>query len=89
MKRVAQTKAFKKDLKRLEKRGKDITKLRDLVLRLANGEVLEDKYRNHPLQGPWKPKWYCHLEPDWLLIYEMAEETVILVRSGSHADLFG
>jgi mRNA interferase YafQ len=89
MKSVAQTRAFKKDLKRLEKRGKDLGKLRDLVLRLANGETLETSYRNHPLQGPWKPKWDCHIEPDWLLIYEATEEAVILVRSGTHADLFG
>ena len=89
MKKVAQTKTFKKDLKRQEKRGKDLSKLRDLVVHLTQGEALEAKYRNHPLQGPWKPKWDCHIEPDWLLIYEITPDTIILVRTGTHADLFG
>jgi mRNA interferase YafQ len=89
MKQIAQTKAFKRDLKRLRKRNKDLSKLHTLVLRLAKGNSLEEKYRNHPLHGPWKPKWDCHIEPDWLLIYEVTPTRIILVRTGTHADLFG
>jgi mRNA interferase YafQ len=75
-------------MKRLRKCGKDLSKLFDLVERLAADRPLEPKHRAHPLVGDWKPKWDCHIEPDWLLVYEVTEKEVLLVRTGSHADLF-
>lgn len=70
------------------KRGKDLSKLEEVVTKLAQGKTLEPKYKPHPLVGNWKPKWDLHIEPDWLLIYEVTEDEVLLARTGSHADLF-
>jgi mRNA interferase YafQ len=85
---VQETNPFKRDAKRMQKRGKDMRKLRDIVLSLANGETLARKHCPHPLKGNWKPKWDCHIEPDWVLIYEVTTEAVILHRTGAHTDLF-
>ena len=72
----------------MKKRGKDLDKLTEVVAKLVRGEVLEPRYKPHPLVGNWKPKWDLHIEPDWLLIYEVTEDEVLLARTGSHADLF-
>jgi len=86
------TKQFKKDYKLAQKRGLDLAKLRLVVYMLSNGEVLPDSYRDHELNNS---KQYhnareCHIEPDWLLIYQIINETLILrlIRTGSHSDLF-
>lgn len=81
---------FKKDLKLAEKQGKDTDKLFEVVNRLANGETLEVKYHDHVLSGKYSGCRECHIEPDWLLIYELANEVLVLVlnRTGSHAALF-
>lgn len=55
---------------------------------LVNNTPLPAKYRPHKLTGDHYPKWECHIEPDWLLIYEIKEDIVILYRTGTHADLF-
>ena len=88
MRQVRQQSAFRRDLKRMKKRGKDLSKLQAIVSRLVKGEALEAKYRPHPLTGNWKPFWDCHIEPDWLLLYQLTDAEVLLVRTGSHADLF-
>lgn len=84
------TTQFKKDLKLAKKQGKDIDRLFDVIEKLANGEVLEDKYRDHDLTGNYKGCRECHVEPDWLLIYEIDNGILVLMlyRIGSHSDLF-
>jgi mRNA interferase YafQ len=86
---IRYTGQFKRDTKRMQKRGKDFTRLRALVERLAQGEVLDPKSRDHPLPGGYSGSRECHIEPDWLLIYERTEPELILIRTGTHADLFG
>ncbi|NDE89740.1 MAG: type II toxin-antitoxin system YafQ family toxin [Alphaproteobacteria bacterium] len=88
MKSVVQSSAFERDLKKMKKRGKDLSKLLAIVECLAKGEALSAKHKQHPLKGDWHPKWDCHIEPDWLLIYEVTKDTVKLARTGTHSDLF-
>ena len=88
MRKIVQTTTFRRDAKRMKKRGKDLDKLTEVVAKLVQGETLEPRYKPHPLVGNWKPKWDLHIEPDWLLIYEVTEDEVLLARTGSHADLF-
>jgi mRNA interferase YafQ len=75
-------------VKRAEKRGKDMTKLRDLILLLAGETPLPVRFKDHPLSGEWKHHRDCHIEPDWLLLYKIDANDLYLVRTGSHADLF-
>lgn len=72
----------------MAQRGKNLARLYVVVESLAKGEMLAAKYKPHPLKGDWHPKWDCRIEPDWLLIYEVTENTVKLARTGTHADLF-
>ena len=82
------TSQFKKDYKRIQKQNKDINKLKLLINKLVSGESLEDKYRDHQLTGKWKGHRDCHVEPDWILIYRIASDTLFLERTGSHSELF-
>lgn len=84
------TKRFKKDLKQAKKQGKDIEKLFDVIEKISRDETLDEKYRDHSLAGNYKGTRECHIEPDFLLIYEKIEEVLVLslVRTGSHSDLF-
>jgi mRNA interferase YafQ len=88
MKQVSQTKQFARDIKRMKKRGKGLDKLKATVKQLALGNPLPPKNKDHALIGSWKPSRDCHIEPDWLLIYEAKEAELILVRTGTHSDLF-
>jgi mRNA interferase YafQ len=88
MKRLSQTTQFSRDVKRMRKRRKDLSKLQEVVRLLAAGEALPPKHRVHPLIGPWAPSRDCHVEPDWILIYTADSETLRLERTGTHADLF-
>lgn len=88
MRSVVTTSAFRKDAKRMRKRGKDLAKLEEIVERLTSGTELERKQAPHPLTGNWKPLWDLHIEPDWLLIYRVTDDEVYLARTGTHADLF-
>lgn len=72
----------------MKKRGKDLDKLKDVVEKLASGVSLEPRHRDHPLAGTWKNARDCHIEPDWLLIYTMDEQSLRLERTGTHSDLF-
>jgi mRNA interferase YafQ len=85
---IRQMNSFKRDIKRITKRNKDLAKLYQVVSQLANGIKLNPKHRPHKLSGNWYPKMECHIDPDWLLIYEEDQTTLTLYRSGSHADLF-
>lgn len=84
------TTQFKKDLKLAKKQGKNIDELFEIVERLQNREVLDEKYRDHNLTGEFTGFRECHISPDWLLIYSINENclTLVLVRCGSHSDLF-
>lgn len=84
------TTQFKKDLKLAKKQNKDTDKLFAVIEKLANGEPLEGKYRDHDLSGNYKGCHECHIEPDWLLIYEIVDDVLVLMlyRLGSHSELF-
>ena len=82
--------AFKKDYKRIVKRGYDMRLLEKVIELLANQKPLPEKNRDHQLSGDYGGCRECHITPDWLLIYEVADEELILylTRTGSHSDLF-
>lgn len=84
------TTKFKKDYKRMRKRGKDKKKLENTLDMLMKGIPLSKDYHDHELQGRYIGFRECHIEPDWLLIYAINQEELILVasRTGSHSDLF-
>lgn len=82
-------KNFRKDMKRIRKRGKDVEKLKTTVRILSLGGLLPPAYRDHALTGNFKGFRECHIEPDWLLIYQLTTTHLILIRTGSHSDLFG
>ena len=81
---------FNNDLKLAKRQNKNIDKLFIVIEKLANLEKLDDKYRDHALVGEYKGLRECHIEPDWLLIYYVKNNTLTLVlaRLGSHSDLF-
>ena len=84
------TNQFKKDLKLAKKQNKDLDKLFEVIDILANGGTLDAKYRDHDLTGNYKGTRECHIEPDWLLIYEICGDVLVLMlyRLGSHSELF-
>jgi mRNA interferase YafQ len=82
------TTAFERDLRRVTKQGKDIDKFESIVDLLQSGQPLPERCRVHPLRGEWQGHWDCHIEPDWLLLYKLHPGKLVLVRTGSHADLF-
>ena len=88
------TSKFKKDYKQAQKQGLDTDKLLQVVALIASGtaeETLKETYSDHALTGNWKGYRECHIQPDWLLIYEIYEDTLVLslTRTGSHSKLFG
>jgi mRNA interferase YafQ len=85
---VAQTKQFKKDVKRMRKRGKDLDKIKAVIDLLVAEEPLPPKNRDHKLGGNWIGRRDCHIEPDWILIYKLTEDELLLERTGTHSDLF-
>jgi mRNA interferase YafQ len=85
---VIRSTQFKRDVKLAEKRGKDMAKLRELILLLVEVNPLPPRYRDHALTGDWKYHRDCHIEPDWLLLYKIDGDDLYLVRTGTHADLF-
>jgi mRNA interferase YafQ len=88
MRRIAQRKQFRNDLKRQKRRGVDIEELIATVEFLAETGTLPAGYRPHKLSGEWRGVWECHIEQDWLLIYEVTPSEVLLIRTGTHSDLF-
>ena len=88
MRKVSQARQFSRDLKRIVKRGKNMDKLKRLVTLLAKDEPLEPRHRDHALTGNWKHSRDCHIEPDWLLLYTVDDESLRLERTGTHSDLF-
>ena len=88
MRKFSQTGQFRRDVKRMRRRGKDIEKLTDIVAHLAKGQALAPRHRAHVLVGNWKNCRACHIEPDRLLIYSGDGRDLRLERTGSHSDLF-
>lgn len=83
-------KTFKKDFKRIIKRGYNIQLLEDVIEILASGQMLPEKYKDHNLTGNYYDCRECHITPDWLLIYKINNNELILylTRTGTHSDLF-
>lgn len=81
---------FRKDFKRIVKRGYDIRLLEEVIEILASGNLLPEKYKDHKLSGDYKDFRECHITPDWLLIYQINDNELILylTRTGTHSDLF-
>ena len=90
MYKIKFTGQFKKDLKLAKKQGKNLDTLFNVIKVLEKGEKLDDKYGDHSLSGKYKGTRECHIEPDWLLVYEIIDNVLILVlyRLGSHSELF-
>lgn len=87
---IKYTNKMKRDVRRVSKRGKDLSKLIVALALLASGKPLPKKYCDHPLKGDLKGYRECHIEPDWLLVYKIFNDTLILLASGTgaHTDLF-
>lgn len=87
---IKPTSKFQKDLKRIQKRGFDLSLLTAVIKKLAAGEPLPEKNRDHFLSGNFSGCRECHITPDWLLIYELDGDNLFLylTRTGTHSDLF-
>ena len=88
--KVIPSKRFEKDMKRCQKRGYNMQLIKDAILLLAETGTLPSEYKPHQLQGDRKGQWECHIQPDWLLIWEQHDQELILVmlNTGTHSDLF-
>ena len=87
MLRTRQSKQFKQDYERMKKRGKDADKIKNIIQMLANGTPLPQSCRDHALKGDLSGYRDCHIEPDWVLIYAVKNDELLLYRTGSHADI--
>jgi mRNA interferase YafQ len=87
LKGIRRSNRFKKDYKKAKKQHKDISLLEDVITKLANGEPLSSKYKDHPLMGSLGGFRELHLEPDWLLVYQVTSQELLLARVGSHSEL--
>ena len=85
---VRRVSKFKADYKRCLKRGYEMNLLHAIIESLANGNKLDARYKDHPLQGEFKDCRECHIQTDWLLIYMLTGSELVLVRTGTHSDLF-
>ena len=87
---IRPTSRFQKDLKRIARRGYNTELLTAVIKKLANGEPLAQKHRDHALTGDYAGCRECHITPDWLLIYEISDDTLLLylTRTETHSDLF-
>ena len=90
MYQIRVTSRFKKDIKAAQKRGRDLSLLKSVIAQLSRGETLAPKFRDHALTGEWADFRECHITPDWLLIYHIEKDILVLtlVRNGTHSDLF-
>ncbi|MCM1252632.1 MAG: type II toxin-antitoxin system YafQ family toxin [Clostridium sp.] len=85
---ITPTGKFKKDYKLCKKRGCNMELLKEIIDTLAIPEELSPKYDDHNLKGNYKNKRECHITPDWLLVYRIEGDRLMLYRTGTHADLF-
>ena len=88
MLRPSYTTQFGRDLKLMQKRGKDPEKFKTVANLLIEQKALASSFRNHKLSGNYKGRWERHLEPNWLLIYKLSPTDIIFERTGTHSDLF-
>ena len=89
MREIERTNRFKKDFKKLSKSGKyDLKEFTGVIKKLMNDIALPEKHLDHSLSGTWKDHRDCHIRPDWVLIYKLEPGKLILVRTGSHPELF-
>lgn len=88
--KLVTTGQFRKDYKRIKKRGYDFSLLEAIIDTLLSGQSLNHKYKDHLLSGNWSGYHECHIQPDWLLIYQISNDFLILSlsRTGTHSDLF-
>lgn len=88
--KIVVTNQYKKDFIKIKKQGLNIEKLKKVILDLSENKKLDPIYKDHSLLGKYKGLRECHIEPDWLLIYRIDNNTLelILTRTGSHANLF-
>lgn len=89
MRQIVRKSQFRRDFRALERRGRDATKLLEAAAMLAAGDALPPNYRDHQLSGNWRGHRECHLGGDWLLIYQIDGDELVLVRTGTHSELFG
>lgn len=80
--------SFKKDYKKVKKQGKDLNIINSIIYNLSHRISLDKKYKDHLLVGNYKNKRECHLLPNWLLVYEIDNNNLVLHRTGSHSELF-
>lgn len=85
IRRLAQ---FRKDYKRVAKQGKAMQAIDNIIVELATKQLLEKKLKDHKLSGVYKDCRECHIKPDWLLIYQITKSELVLIRTGSHTELF-
>ena len=90
MLKIIRSNRFLKDLRLAKKRNLDLSALEEVVVKLANQELLDEKHHDHALSGDYSDFRECHVKPDWLLIYTIDDEELelFLFRTGSHSDLF-
>jgi mRNA interferase YafQ len=88
MLKITLTNRFEKNLQKMIKRGKDINKIQFVIELLCQQRKLPIKYREHSLVGNYQGFWECHIEPDWLLIYKIDGNELLLADTGTHSDLF-
>ena len=88
---IVWTTRFKKDYKLAMKRHLDIELLDDVIRALSHGETLPEKNKDHELSGDWAGHRECHIQPDWILVYRIEDDVLVLTlaRTGTHSDLFG
>jgi len=85
---LVNSKKFKKDVVRLQSRGKDMEKLKAAILLLIEQKPLPERYKDHALKGDLKGMRDLHIEPDWLLLYKISDDDLELARTGTHSDIF-
>ena len=89
MLKIHDKRQFRKDYKKLRSSGKDLSNLAVVIDTLVEEKTLPERYRDHALIGDYLGCRECHIRPDWLLIYQATETKLLLVRTGSHSELFG
>ena len=87
--RLLTTKRFERDVRLCKRRGKNLDKLWTVVDLLLAERPPDRRHRSHRLSGEWSRVWECHIEPDWLLIWHLDDDDLVLARTGTHSDLFG
>jgi mRNA interferase YafQ len=86
--KIVYTRQFKKDYKKAKKQDRDLEKLKAVINSLYSNHCLEPSFEDHPLISNWSGFRECHITPDWLLIYKLSPDELLLVRMGSHSELF-